>query len=339
MAIISTYSVSGSTVSLSQEFSTLDEVLLGLLDNNAGAIDAYNVRDVAYTLWQKIDAFSQSLAISATSAVAYNSLTPSYYTSNVGGVSPGSTFSGTIQSLLDRIFYPYVQPTPQISPIGSGVLEFGDSTSISLNYSVTLGSDSLIPASLIVDGTTVGFPPYSGIHNTVGTHSVSPITASESNQFIISVSDGTNVVTGTQTLYWQNKIYWGRINFTSVGNPNLTLYPGSASAVAALCTDSTILALNGAGANGVLFGEEFSVVKEKYYSNIDGAGQYLIFAWPSTVPNSSSPTFTVNGIVNTAFTNVRTSSPLTNTHGWSGTDYEVWVSNTIYHSPVNIEIS
>lgn len=339
MAIVSTYSVSGSTVSVSQEFSTLDELLLGLLDNNAGAIDAYNVRDLTYTLWQKIDSFSSSLAISSTSAVTYNSSTPSYYNGNVGGVQAGSTFSGTIQSLLDRMFYPYVQPTPVINPIGSGVLEFGDGINISLNYSVTLGSNAIVPATLIVDGATLTFPPYTGIHNTLATHSVSPITASESNQFIISVSDGTNVVTGTQTLYWLNKIYWGKIDLTSIGNPNLTLNPGSFSAVASLCTDNTILNLNGAGANGVLYGEEFSVIKEKSYMNMDGSGQYLIFAWPSTVPNALVPQFKVNGIINTAFTRVRTSSPLVNTHGWSGTDYEVWVSNTIYHSPVNIEIS
>ncbi|NBP16654.1 hypothetical protein EBU95_20075 [bacterium] len=339
MSLIGTYSVSGSTVSVSQEFSTVDELLLGLLDNNAGAIDAYNVRDVAYTLWQKIDAFSASLASSGSASVLYSSSTPSYYPGNVGGVPQGSTFSGSVQQVLDRIFYPYVQPTPEIQPIGSGILEFGSPVNITLSYDVTLGSNQLIPASLLVDGVPKIFPPYSGSHNSLATHSVSPITASESNTFIISVSDGTNVVTGTQTLYWQNKIYWGRVDFTSVGNPNLTLYPGSASTVAALCGDSVIINLTGAGANGVLFGEEFAVVKEKYYANIDGSGEYLIFAWPSTFPNSNSPTFTVNGIVNTAFTNVRTSSPLTNSQGFSGTDYEVWVSNTIYHSPVDIEIS
>jgi len=338
MAIISTYSVSGSTVSVSHEFSTVDELLLGLLDNNSGAIDAFNVRDVTYTLWQKIDSFSASLAGLGSASVTYNSPTPSYYTGNVGGVSQGSTFSGTIQQLLDRVFYPYVRPAPSISPIGSGVLEFGSPLSVTLNYNVTLGSVALIPGTLTVDSVAKSFPPYSGTHVSSATHSLSPITASESNSFIISVSDGVNVVTGTQTLYWQNKIYWGKINLTPIGNPNLTLYPGSASSVASLCTDSAILSLTGAGANGVLYGEEFSVSKSKTYKSINGNGQYLIFAWPSTVPQATSPIFKVNGVINTAFTKVRTSSPFVNSHGFSGTDYEVWVTNTAYNSPVDVEI-
>ena len=75
------------------------------------------------------------------------------------------------------------------------------------------------------------------------------------------------------------------------------------------------------------------------YENIDGQGKHLVFAWPSTVTGATTPVFKVNGTINSAFTNVRTSSPLTNTYGFSGTDYEVWVSNTRYFSPVNIEIS
>ena len=338
MALIGTYSVSGSTVSISQEFSTVDELLLGLLDNNSGAIDAFNVRDVTFTLWQKIDSFSASLAGSGSASVAYNSPTPSYYPGNVGGIPQGSTFSGSIQQVLDQIFYPYVQPVPTISPIGSGILEFGSPLNVTLNYNVNLGSKSLIPGTLTVDSVVKTFPPYFGSHLTSATHSASPITASESDIFLISVSDGTNVVTGTQTLYWQNNIYWGKIDLTSIGNPNLTLYPGSASSVASLCTDSAILSLTGAGANGVLYGEEFSVSKSKTYKSINGTGQYLIFAWPSTVPQATSPIFKVNGVINTAFTRVRTSSPFVNSQGFSGTDYEVWVTNTAYHSPVDVEI-
>ena len=339
MALVSTYSVSGGTVSLSKEFSTLDELLTGILDNNSGAIQAGNIRDGVYTLWQKIDSFSSSLAISATASVAYNSVTPSTNQIAVGGVTTGSTFSGTIQDLLDRVFYPYVSPVPIISPIGSGLIEFGSPTSIVLNYSVSLGTEPITPLSLIVDGTPKSFPPYVSTHNTSGTHSSSTITASESNTFIISVSDGVNTITGTQTLYWMNKIYWGRLNLTSIGNPDLTYNSVSASLVSSLCTDNLILGLNGAGANGLAYGSEFSLVKDKIYSNIDGQGQYLIFAWPSTFPGAADPTFRVNGIVNTAFTIVRSSSPLKNSQGFNGTDYEVWVSNTRYYSPVNIEIS
>jgi hypothetical protein len=338
MATVSVYYPLGLTQGTSYEYDSLDGVLLGLLDNNSGLIKAEDIRNSVYTLWERVDSVV-SASISVTAAVAYISSTPSTNQIDVGGIKTGSTFSGTISDVLDRIFYPYVTPTPSISPIGSGILEFGSSTSITLNYSVSLGTKSLTPLSLVVDGTSKTFPPYSGAHSTTGTFSVSTITASESNVFVISCNDGVNTVTGTQTLYWMNKIYWGRVNLTSIGNPNLTLNPGSSSVVASICTDSVIRNLNGAGANGVMVGSQFSVVKEKYYEGIDGSGNYLIFAWPSTLPNANSPIFRVNGSINTAFTNVRTSSPLVNSQGYSGTDYEVWVSNTRYFSPVDIEIS
>ncbi len=339
MATVSSYTIGGSSASLSYEYSTLDELLLGLLDNSSGSIKAINVRDAVYTFWERIDGLSASLAVSGTAATSYISSTPSSNQVAVGGVLTGSTFSGSIQDVLDRIFYPYVAPVPFISSIGTGFREFGAPLSVSLNYSVTLGTKSIIPTTLIVDGTPKMFPPYSGVHSSTSTHSVTPLTSSQSSTFVISVNDGTSVYYGTQSFYWLNRRYWGRIDLSSIGNPNLTESPISVASVASLCTDSAILSLNGAGANSQMFGSELSSTKEKYYENIDGQGKYLIFAWPSTVVGSTTPIFRVNGSINTAFTNVRTGSPLTNTFGFNGTDYEVWVSNTRYFSPVDIEIN
>ena len=336
MATVSSYSISGASSSLSYEFSTLDELLLGLLDNTSGSIKAIDVRNVTYTVWERIDGLSASLAVSGTAATEYSSATPSTNQTPVGGVTSGSTFSGSIQNVLDRIFYPYVAPSPFINSLSNR--EFGAPLSVSLNYSVTLGSDSLIPATLVVAGVPKIFPPYSGVQSTTSTHSVSPLTVSQSSSFVISVNDGSNVVTFTQSFYWLNRIYWGRINLTAISNPNLTESPGSIASVATLCTDGAILSLNGAGANGLMYGNELSVTKAKIYKDIDGQGQYLLFAWPSTVPDATSPVFRVNGNISTAFSNVRTASPMANVYGFSGTDYEVWVSNTRYFSPVDIEI-
>lgn len=339
MATVSSYSIGGASSSLSYEYTTLDELLLGLLDNTSGNIKAIDVRNVTYTLWELVAGLSQSLAVSGTAATEYSSATPSSNQAAVGGVSTGSTFSGSIQNVLDRIFYPYVAPVPTISTIGTGFREFGAPLSVTLNYSVTLGTKSIVPATLVVAGTPKVFPPYSGSHLTTSTHSSSPIAVSQSSSFVISVNDGVSTYYGTQSFYWMNKRYWGRIDLSSVGNPNLTENPVSVAAVASLCTDVAIRNLNGAGSNGLMYGSELSVSKEKIYKNIDGQGNYLIFAWPSTVPGSTGPVFSVNGNINTAFSNVRTNSPLVNSYGFSGTDYEVWVSNTRYYSPVDIEIS
>ena len=339
MAIIGSYSIGGSPTSLSYEYSTLDELLLGLLDNTSGSIKAIDVRGPVYTIWERIEGLSASLSVSGTAATSYISSTPSSNQTAVGGVLTGSTFSGTIQNVLDSIFYPYVSPFPSISTIGTGFREFGAPLSVSLNYSVTLGTEPITPTTLVVAGTPKIFPPYSGVHITTSTHSSVPLTASQSSSFVISVNDGTNTVTGTQTFYWINRRYWGRINLISIGNPNLTESPISVALVTSLCTDVAILALNGANANGQLYGSELSATKAKYYEGIDAQGNYLVFAWPSTVSGAITPVFRVNGTINTAFTNVRTGSPMVNTYGFSGTDYEVWVSNTRYFSPVDIEIS
>ena len=342
MSIIGSYSVSGSTASsLSYEFSTLDDVLLGLLDNTTGNIKAVNVRSAVYTFWEQIEDLQSQVAISGTAVTSYLSATPSSNQTAVGGLLSGSTFSGSIQDVFDRIFYPYVAPLPTISQIGSGFREFGAPLPVTLNYNVVLGTEAIIPSNLIVGGVSKLFPPYSGAHITTSTHSSAPLNASQSVSFSISVNDGTSTYYGTQSFYWLNRVYWGRVDLISIGNPDLTedTDPLVVANVTALCNDAAILALNGAGANGQMYGNELSITKNNMYENIDGQGKHLVFAWPSTVTGATTPVFKVNGTINSAFTNVRTSSPLTNTYGFSGTDYEVWVSNTRYFSPVNIEIS
>jgi hypothetical protein len=151
----------------------------------------------------------------------------------------------------------------------------------------------------------------------------------------MSAFDGTTTSNSSTSITWMNRIYWGRIDLSSIGNPNLTTNPGSASSVASLCTDTLIRSLTGASVGS---GKELSTSKDKTYTGINGSGQYLIFAWPSSVSGALTPTFTVNGLPNTAFTRVRTASPFVNQFGFT-TNYEVWVSNTLQNSPLNIVIS
>jgi hypothetical protein len=301
------------------------------LDNTTNAINAINVRDAVYTLYQYTNNIVASA--SSTASVSYDRNTPSSYLGNVGGVTTGSTFSGTVQDALDRIFYPYVAPSSSLGSLSSR--EFGQPISVTLNWSVVKNSNNI--TSIIVDGTPVVPTGNSqtGTLGTSGTHSTTP-SYNQTNTFSMSVSDGTSTVNSSTQLVWMNNIFWGSIDLSSIGNPNLTTNPGSASLVATLCTDSTIRNLTGAS---VLPGYQLSISKSKTYTNIDGAGEYLIFAWPTTVPGSLTPTFVVNGLPNTAFTRVRTNSTFVNQWGFSGTNYEVWVSNTAQNSPLNIIIS
>lgn len=334
MSLIGTYSVIGSTNStLSRYYSTVDDLLLGVPDNTNNQIQAINIRDAVYTLYEFIQGVAVVASASMTASVSYDRSVPSTYVSNVGGVGTGTTFSGTVQDALDRIFYPYNPPSANISSLS--VREFGAPLSVNLSWSVAKTNNSIV--SIVVDSIPQ-LPTgnsQTGIQPTLGTHSVSP-SVSQTNTFLISVSDGTTVVSASTNLVWMNRVYWGSVDLSSIGNPNLTLNPGSASLVSTLCTDNLIYNLTGAGYTP---GSILSTSKDLTYTNIDGAGEYLIFAWPSNVAGALSPSFTVNGLPNTAFTRVRTSSPFSNVYGFSGTNYEVWVSNTPQNSPLNIIIS
>ena len=348
MSLIGTYSVVGATqTTVSRYYSTLDELLLGLPDNTNNQIQAINVRDSVYTLYEFMNSIASFASASFTASVVYNRLTPSSYVGNVGGVPQGSTFSGTVQDVLDRIFYPYVSPLAGLS-LSNSPREFGSTLLVSLNWSVVKNSNNI--TTIIVDGTPQ-IPTgnsQTGTQLSYGTHSISP-SISETNTFSMTTSDSTSSVGSSTQLVWMNRVFWGSIDLSSIGNPNLTLNPASASLVSTLCTDNIIVNNNDGpnfGANGglspgspLLYGSLLTTSKDRSIYDINGAGKYLIFAWPSNVFGALTPTFTVNGLPNTAFTRVRTNSPLTNFFGFSGTNYEVWVSNTQQFSPLNITIS
>jgi hypothetical protein len=338
MAELGTFSNDGTSTYLSKAFSTIDEVIVKIPDNTGGEIDASDIRDGLYSLWYRVDGLSSSLT-GVTISNEFNSSTPSTIVDAIGGILPGSTFSGTIQDLLYKMLYPYVDPSCSISPIGNK--EFGSPLNINLNWSVVKGSNTI--TSIIVDGVTqtVTGNSQSGIQIVSATHSLIPSGPSQTQSFSISVSDGTNTKISTTSLVWLNKIYWGSVNIPS--HPNLTTNPGSASLVTSLVTNSVIKGLDGADANGLSYGNELSLTKNKTYLGINGSsntpGEYLVFAWPSMVSGAYTPIFAVNGLQNTSFTRVRTNSLFDNYYGFTGSTYEVWVSNTRYFSPVNITIS
>jgi hypothetical protein len=347
MAFIGSYSVSGpsSSITLSSEYSTLDELLIQIPDNTFHLITPGDLRDSVYTLWQRVE-FAGLIAASAASASAiFSNSSPTTVT--VGGWTAGSTFptSLTMPQMLQQLLYPYVLPSPTVT-IAGGLYEreYGDpnglsNNSVNLNWSVTRNSSTVNISTINVDGQ--GYLPSSGTISTgppkptQATHSWNNSNPFENSTFSIVVTDNIpNAVTATVSITWMNSIYWGKINLSSIGNPNLTLNPGSASLVSTLCTNSAVYSLSGAG---VLPGYKLSTSKSNKYENINGGGNHLIFAWPSCLSGSTTPKFYVNGYLSTAFTRVRTSSPFSNQYDFI-TNYEVWVSNTLQNSPLDIEI-
>lgn len=329
MALVGSYSVGGSysLVTLSKQYDTVDELLIQVPNNTSGSIDAGDVRDSVYSLWQKIETVSASVSNFGSSSTQYDRTTPT--TEEVGGILPGSTFSGSIQDALDRIFYPYVGPGATLTSWSQK--EFGDSTGYSFNLSWTATQNSNPITQIIVNGVSQTLSPLFGAVPATSTHSSSnpPSSTGVSQTYTMSVSDGTSTTIKTTTVSWRNKIYWGVLDGTTAGNPDLTSFPGLASILGTLVSSATILGLN----------SELSLTKNKTYTGINGGGKYLIFAWPSNMTGATSPTFTVGGFTVNSFTSIKTGFVFTNSKGFSGSNYEVWVSNTIQNSPLNIIIS
>lgn len=320
-----TGSYSGSPTTNADYRNSVDILLGQIPDNTSNLIKAKDVRDSVWTLWNRIDDIQivASQSSTASTTVTYDRSEPSSIQSNIGGVSPGATFSGTIQDALDRIFYPYVGPAASMGA-SNNPRQFGAGLSVNLSWSVTKKKNSIV--SITVDGSSISVTgdSQSGTKATVATHSQTP-GASSNQSYSMSVYDGTSTVSTSTTLTWMNKRYWGSVDLSSLSNPNLTLSPGSSAQVGAYVTDSIVKSLS----------SELSATKAKTYSNIDGGGKYLVFAFPSVF---GTPSFVVNNLKNTAFTKVRSNSVFVNEYGFSGVSYDVWISNTAYNSPCTIII-
>jgi hypothetical protein len=345
MAIIGSYSFGSASAT---GYSTLDELLTQLPDNSAGLINAQDVRDSVYSLWERISGI-ETIALTAASAstgVIYNTTTPTLI--SVGGITAGSIFTNqTTQNMWNNLLYPHLAPTASISIVGSDVREFGNLTTINLNWNVYRTSyDILFPAGgIAVNGVNVISTGQSqaGVAVSTSTHSSSILNPIQYQTFTVSVTDGTKSSVGTCSLTWKTRIYWGRVDFSSIGNPNLTLNPGSFSICTPLVSDTVIKNLSGASANGMAdvvgMGNELSTTKDKTYLKMDGSGNYLVFAWPTIVSGSTEPKFQVNGVESTAFTRLRNNSSFSNQYSYTGLNYEVWVTNTRQWSPIDITIS
>lgn len=346
MAFVGSYSVSGasSSITLSNEYSTLDELLIQIPDNTQNLIQPGDLRDSVYTLWQRIDDVGTIAGSAASASAFFVNTNPS--TIAVGGFTAGTTFptNVTMQEMWNQLLYPYVLPEASLS-ISGGLVEreYGSSlglasNSITLNWSVNQKTSTVAITTINVAGQ--GFvatgSSQSSTKTTNGTHSWNTSNVSETQYFSMTCTDALpTTFTASTPLTWMNRIYWGKIDFSSIGNPNLTLNPGSSSLATTLVTNSAVLNLTGGGAGS---GNQLSTTKSKTYTNINGSGQYLIFAWPSSVTGATAPSFSVNGFISTAFTRLRTAWSLTNSNGFT-TNYEVWVSNTIQNSPLNITIT
>jgi hypothetical protein len=326
MAIIGTYSVAGpsASITLSNEFDNKDSLLLKLIDNNQNLILAKDVRDAVLTLWRRIE--DQNI-------VTFTNNNETLI--DVGGISQGVSFSSVdMQNMWNQLLYPYIRPELELS-ISQEERLFGDNSTLIIDWTIVKKSSSIVsinfssssgssvnPNNVIPTGDT-----QIGIIQAIGTHSISNnINIEEVNTFSISVSDGQTSTTQSISSLWKNNIYWGSINLNNI---NLTYNPSEISNAAILADNLTIRNLPN---------RKLSTTINMYYDNLNGNGNHLIFAWPSNLEGALNPEFYVNGVLSNSFTRIRALSPFTNVWGYV-TTYEVWVSNTIQNSDLDIEIN
>lgn len=309
--------------------------LYQLRDNTTELIDPKDIRDSIWTLWNRVD----DVQITASQSIA----TPTTFTNplattvTVGGITAGTTFAGTysLQQMLDLMLYPYQSPILSLS-INNTPRQYGSGLAATLTWGVTKKSNTITGIS--VNGTTIATTgtTQNGTLAVTATHSLSFNTlTNESQTFTMSVTDNKPAtISTTTTLNWRHKIYWGNVNLSGAGNPNLTNHPLEAPSVAAICTDVVVRSLSGASISP---GYALATSYVRNYNGINGAGLYLIFAHPTSFYTAAGrdPIFKVNGLPNTAFTKVRSNSPLVTDTGIT-VNYDVWVSNTAQNSSIDI---
>lgn len=274
-----------------------------------------DLRDSNWTLWNKIE----DVQISASQS--YDRTVPTLI--SVGGISIGSTFSGLISDVLDRMLYPYVIQSNSLTASNS-YREYGSSLDVELSWTVTKGSSDIEEIiisnnSIIVTGET-----QFGVETISSTHSLTPGLI-EVNTFTMSSYDGVSNIVKSATINWMSSVYWGTISLSSVGNPDLLLDSSSLTDVSDYIDDSII---------NSLVGSKLSSTMSSTYM-ISANNQYLCFVWPSQF---GEPTFNVNGMNNNAFTKVKSEYAFTNGYGFNGVDYDVWLSNVQYNSSVEVII-
>jgi hypothetical protein len=262
----------------------------------------------------------------------------------IGGINAGETFSYTLLELLDKMFYP---PAPLVASTiaisGGTTREFGNTTSLTLSYTLTNNSYTISGARIT---SPLGLPTNYVLPTlSSGSITATPSTGTSSISWTIA-GTYTNGVTNYSlassitTLTYQNKRYWGKIDLSSI-SPTLDLgdtvnYPTGFASASALITSATIISLASAGGAGVSSGSELSTNYTKTYASINGDGQNLIFAWPTSF--GTTPSFTVGGFSSNAFTKVKNNWTFTNSYGYN-TNYDVWLTNTAYGAPITIVIS
>jgi hypothetical protein len=207
----------------------------------------------------------------------------------------------TIKDFLEKGFFPPIAPLAALS-VNNPIREVGSDRQYILTWSATKETNPI--TGITVDGAiiTPTGSNQSGTQNGTASDNVNG-----SFNLIMSVTDGNLTTSASVTLSFEYGFFYGTINKSGLLGSEIL--------------DSDILALT----------KELRTDRRKSFTNFGGAAKYLIFAFPASF---GTPVFTVNGLINTAFTKVRSNSNFVNSQGATILT-DVWVSNNVYNSPLD----
>ena len=303
--IIGTYS--GGSAS-AYEYSTLPELLNQIPDNVGNLIDAVNIRNSVYTLWQRVSQVQTVASQSASASTTYTNLTPT--PNPIGGIPAGTTFNNkTMTEMWDALLYPYIAPLPSLG--GGGTREYGSPNAVTLNWTATKGSKNVTAITLCVgrpDQQSVSLTTINSTGNQSGTKSTNS-TSNVDTTFYMTVTDipnGTSTISAQTTVSWSNRRYWGTIS-SSHTLASVSSLPFSHSDVSSLSSELS---------NGYT---QTRTITTNY--------DYVVFVWPHNSVNLSTnpPHVSIGGFGNNNWIKTRSNVQFTNQHGYTGTNYDVWI--------------
>ncbi|QKJ28424.1 hypothetical protein HQ865_01165 [Mucilaginibacter mali] len=214
---------------------------------------------------------------------------------------PGlNTGALTVGEFLEAVFFPAVAPTCTIAP-DYATREVGGSPNFILTWEAVKHTNAI--TGINVAGNEIAVLTGESQN---GTQLVN--LASGTGTFSITATDGTLTGTASCTIKFLPKVFWGTTTKDGSGSPIL---------------DTDIRALVGQQLRSDRLIDPLI--------NFGGGSKRLIFAFPTAFGN---PAFNINGLVNTAFTKVRSASNFTNAQG-ATVVMDVWVSDNIYNSPLD----
>lgn len=311
--------ITGSATPWYSQYETdVQNLLQRLQDNSSQSIDAKDVRDAVWTLYNQVSIVASQ---SVTQSVTYRSFTQSTVT--VGGLLRGQTYSGLqLNHMFNLMLTPYVAPTINSFTPDNLTYQFGQTNpALTLSYNITPGSSPLFtinfdgPYLPISSNVPTGSDPEIGTKTpVVPTYSATPAII-QHNVFTMSVvSADTLTFSATTSIIYKHKKYYGPLvipgGFTASDLVSI-------ASVGSYLTDSII--------KGLTY-SDLSVDHSFGKKMIFPTGSYFVYAAPVLFDDLTGDGFIINGMQSNAYTKVRTSSTFSNEYSYKHM-YNVWVSN------------